>query len=236
MAVSIGDHIWHLGRLNFFPELTSDQKDVVSRTSRHLTFAKGESIYLPGDLAQYVYVVEEGIVRLVRESPTGGFIVLDILNSGDIFGEMALAGLDRQSESAEAMRDCQLWAIPVSLFIDIVERNGAMALQITRLIGFRRRQIENKISTLLCAVPLRLARLILSLADRYPGRTSAGKRTIALRLTHQDLGELIGSNREIVTNTLLKFRQSGLIELNKGTIVLVDEPQISQAAKEQIQA
>ena len=225
------DDIWHLKRLNFFPELTAEQKAALDKVSETVKFGKDETIYFPGQLSNHVYVVREGFVRLSRPTPKGGFLTLDILNPGDIFGEMALAGQDRQSDAAEAMKDCVLWAIPRSALVSLIMENPAMALQITRIIGFRRWQIENKVSSLLCTVPIRLARLVLTMADRYPGKTKSGQRYVALRLTHQDMGELIGSNREIVTATLNKFKQDGVIDTVRNYIVVADERRISDIAQ-----
>jgi CRP/FNR family cyclic AMP-dependent transcriptional regulator len=225
------DDIWHLKRLNFFPELTEEQKAALDKVSETIRFKKDDTIYFPGQLSNHVYVVREGLVRLSRQTPKGGFLTLDILNPGDIFGEMALAGQDRQSDAAEAMKDCVLWAIPRAALVSLVMDNPMMALQITRIIGFRRWQIENKVSSLLCTVPIRLARLILSLADRYPGETKTGKRYVTLRLTHKDMGELIGSNREIVTATLNKFKQDGIIDTVRNYIILDDERRISDTAQ-----
>lgn len=225
------DDIWHLKRLNFFPELTPEQQSALETTSATVCFKKDETIYFPGQVTTQIYVVREGLVRLTRQTPKGAFLTLDILNPGDIFGEMALAGQDRQSDAAEAMRDCKIWAIPKDSLVSIVMANPAMALQITKIIGFRRWQVENKVSTLLCTVPVRLARFLLSFAERYPGTAKSGKRIVNLRLTHKDIGELIGSNREIVTATLNRFKQDGIIAADRGLVVIVDERRLSDQAQ-----
>lgn len=225
------DDIWHLKRLNFFPELTAEQNRALETTSETVRFKKGETIYFPGQLTTHVYVVREGLVRLTRQTPKGAFLTLDILNPGDIFGEMALAGQDRQSDAAEAMRECVLWAIPREALAAVVTSNPAMALQIVKIIGFHRWQIENKVSTLLCTVPVRLARLIISLAQRYPATSRSGKRVVGLRLTHHDLGELIGSNREIVTATLNRFKQDGVIGAERGLVSIEDERKLGEIAQ-----
>ena len=226
------DDIWHLQRLNFFPELTPEQKAFVESAAQTLKYKKNDPIYFPGQLANYVYVVQAGHVRLARQTPKGSFLTLDILNPGDIFGEMALAGQDRQSDTAEALRDCAIWAIPRDALIAVVTTNPGMMLQITKIIGFRRWQIENTVSSLLCTVPVRLARLILTLADRYPAKVPAPeRRAVNIRLTHQDLGELIGANREIVTATLNRFKQTGLIDIARNQIILQNERALSDTAQ-----
>ena len=220
------DDIWLLKRLNFFPDATGEQMQALVQTIHPKAFQKGEMIYFPGELANHVYLVREGMIRLAKITPEGRSLTLEMFNPGDIFGEMALAGQDRRSETAEAMRDCAIWAVPRTTLQAIVEQNPKMALQITKIIGFRRLQIENKVSNLLSTVPVRLARLILTLAERYPGPLDLGRRTIKIRLTHQDMGDLIAANREIVTATLNRFKKDDVIGINGTTIVLTNEREL----------
>jgi len=220
------DDIWLLKRLNFFPDATGEEMQALVQTIHPRTFQKGEMIYFPGELANHVYLVREGMIRLARITPEGRTFILEMFSPGDIFGEMALAGQDRRSETAEAMRDCSLWGVPRATLQAIVEKNPKMALQITKIIGFRRLQIENRVSNLLSTVPVRLARLILTLAERYPGPLDQAKRTIKIRLTHQDMGDLIASNREIVTATLNRFKKDSIIGFNGNTIILQNEREL----------
>jgi CRP/FNR family cyclic AMP-dependent transcriptional regulator len=220
------DDIWLLKRLNFFPDATTEEMQALVQTIRPRSFQKGELIYFPGELANHVYLVREGMIRLSRVTPEGRSFTLEMFNSGDIFGEMALAGQDRRNENAEAMRDCSVWGVPRTTLLAIVEQNPKMATLITKIIGFRRLQIENRLSNLLSTVPVRLARLLLTLADRYPGPLDQSRRTVKIRLTHQDMGDLIASNREIVTATLNRFKKDDVIRFNGSTIVLHNEREL----------
>ncbi len=227
---SIANDIWHLKRLAFFPELSVEQIDAMAKSSRIRKFAKGDMVYFPGELANHVYLIREGFIRLSRVTPEGRSLTLDILQAPDIFGEMAVAGQERRSEVAEAMQPCVLWAIALPTLVQLVESDPRIALQITKIIGFRRTQIENKVSTLLSTVPVRLARLVLTLADRYPASTKLGRRAVKLRLTHREIGDLIASNREIVTATLNKMKKDKLIDFLQNRIVLTDEIRLREMA------
>jgi CRP/FNR family transcriptional regulator, cyclic AMP receptor protein len=220
------DDIWLLRRLNFFPDATTTEMQALVQTIKPRAFQKGEMIYFPGELANFVYLVREGMIRLAKITPEGRSFTLEMFNPGDIFGEMALAGQDKRNETAEAMRDCSVWAVPRTTLQGIVEQNPKMALQITKIIGFRRLQIENKLSNLLSTVPVRLARLLLTLAERYSGPLDKGRRTIKIRLTHQDMGDLIAANREIVTATLNRFKKDEVIGFLGSTIVLLNEREL----------
>ena len=225
------DDIWHMKRLNFFPAISEQDMEALLRDNPLQKFKKGDPIYMTGQPANYLYLVKEGYVRISRLTPEGRSLILDILNPGDVFGELALAGIDRRSESADAMQDCTICPVPVLVMAGLLEQNSAMALQLFKIIGFRRQMIEMKIESLIfCTVPVRIARMVLMLAQRYPGRTQKGFRYVKLRITHREIGELIGANREIVTASLNKLKHEGLLTLVRKYIVIQDEGGVSALA------
>lgn len=216
--------------MNFFPSVTEDQLKQLIPGVRIQHYKKAETIYVEGENAECIFLVRDGHVRLIRIVPDGRALTLDIFNPGDIFGELVLAGQDQRTEFAQALHDCTLWSLPKAGLKAIIEQNPQMAMQITKIIGFRRLLIENKIGNLLATVPVRLARLLLLFADRYPGQNGGGQRYINLRLTHNEIGDLIAANREIVTSTLNRFRRDGLIDLTRNLLVLINEPAIAELA------
>jgi len=231
------DDIWHMKRLNFFPAISDADMEALLRDNPLQTFKKGQPIYIAGQSANAMYLLKEGHVRMTRLAPEGRSLILDILNPGDVFGEQALAGIDQRSETADAMPDCVICPVPIPVMEGLLKQNPDMALQLTKIIGFRRHQIEMKIESLIfCTVPVRLARTLLMLANRYPGQTQKGFRYVKLRITHRELGELIGANREIVTATLNKFERDGLISFVRRWTVLHDEDRINILAGNEIVA
>lgn len=229
--IGMMDGLWYVECFNFFPAMSKEEMETLLKTTEVRSIRKGDAIYFPGDPADYAYLIKEGHVRISRISPEGKLLTLDILEPGNIFGEMVVAGQQRRSEIAEAMEDCALCVVPRSVLMSLVEANAKMALHITKIIGLRREKIESRIENLLfCPVSVRLARLFLGLADHYPGRTTEGYRMIDLRLTHQEIGSLIGTNREIVTVTLNRLKQQGLLVSLQHKIILMDEAQLTQLA------
>jgi CRP/FNR family transcriptional regulator len=85
---------------------------------------------------------------------------------------------------------------------------------------------------LFLTVEQRLARLILRLADEFPGTATSGKRFVNIRLTHQELADLIGSNREAVSATLARLRRARCVNAVRGFLVLGNEDALRRAAFE----
>jgi CRP/FNR family transcriptional regulator len=181
------------------------------------TFWRGMAVYSLEDPATYVYVVLKGRVKIMRSSPEGAQKIISIRYRGDIFGELALAGNEveaRRSDEAVALDTTRVAVIRIADFWSAARRDPSlMQSAIQRLaarLGAAHRQIE---SLVFDNNHHRLARALLDLSDEA---ARAGEPTV--RLTHEELAELIGSTREVVTGMMIEFRQRGLIDYKRGDI------------------
>ena len=197
-------------------------------------YDKKDLIYLPGDVSDQVYLLKEGRVKISKLSEDGREITLVILEPGEIFGESALID-DKETRStvAEALENAYLCVISRRDFEEFINNKPELALSITKLMGFRRRQIENMLEDLVFrGVHERLALLLLRLSERH-GKEVDGKNLIDISLTHYDYANLIGSTRETTTACLNDFKREGLIEFQKRKVVIIDEKGLrSRAALE----
>ena len=187
-------------------------------------YDKKDLIYLPGDVSDQVYLLKEGRVKISKLSEDGREITLVILEPGEIFGESALIN-DKETRStvAEALENAYLCIISRKDFEEFINDKPELALSVTKLIGFRRRQIENMLEDLVFrGVHERLGILLLRLAERH-GKEVDGKKLIDISLTHYDYANLIGSTRETTTACLNDFKREGLIEFQKRKVVIINE-------------
>ena len=187
-------------------------------------YDKKDLIYLPGDVSDQVYLLKEGRVKISKLSEDGREITLVILEPGEIFGESALID-DKETRStvAEALENAYLCVISRRDFEEFINNKPELALSVTKLIGFRRRQIENMLEDLVFrGVHERLGILLLRLAERH-GKEVDGKKLIDISLTHYDYANLIGSTRETTTACLNDFKREGLIEFQKRKVVIINE-------------
>ncbi len=194
-------------------------------------YDKKDLIYLPGDVSDQVYLLKEGRVKISKLSEDGREITLVILEPGEIFGESALIG-DKETRStvAEALENAYLCVISRRDFEEFINNKPELALSVTKLIGFRRRQIENMLEDLVFrGVHERLALLLLRLAERH-GKEVDGKNLIDISLTHYDYANLIGSTRETTTACLNDFKREGLIEFQKRKVVIINEKGLKNRA------
>jgi CRP-like cAMP-binding protein len=216
--------IWILKRCPLFERLSPAEAERLEARSSMRTFARREIIYFPSDPGRTVLLLARGRVKIKSVTPEGHESILSLIEEGELFGELAIiddAAPGSRGEFAEALEPCEVLAIPRDEIVWLMQRRPDVALGITKLLGFRLRRIENRLRNILFRSNReRIVALLLELADTYGQRGGDGW-DIGLRLSHQDLANLVGSTRETVTLTLGQLQREGLIEVRRQKIRLI---------------
>ncbi len=181
------------------------------------TFWRGMTVYSLEEMASHVYVVLKGRVKILRTSPDGQQKILSIRYRGELFGELALAGgavETRRSDEAVALDTTRVAMIRVSDFWNAARRDPALMQNAMQYVAKQLAEAHRQIESLVFENNHR--RLACALVDLANEATSAGEASV--RLTHEEVAELIGSTREVVTGMMIEFRQHGLIEYKRGDI------------------
>ncbi len=181
------------------------------------TFWRRMSVYSLEDPAANVYVVLKGRVKIMRSSPEGQQKVISIRYRGDIFGELALAGGEvesRRSDEAVALDTARVAVIRAVDFWQAAHRDPSLMRSALQHVTARLAEAHGQIESLVFDNNhRRLARALLDLSNEA---SRAGESSV--RLTHEELAELIGSTREVVTGMMIEFRQQGLIDYKRSDI------------------
>jgi CRP/FNR family transcriptional regulator, cyclic AMP receptor protein len=181
------------------------------------TFWRGMAVYALDDPAADVYVVLKGRVKIIRSSPEGARKIVSICYSGEIFGELALAGDEvetRRSDEAVALDTTRVAVIRTVDFWGAARRDPSLTRDAMSHLSRRLTEAHSQIESLVFDNNHhRLARALLRLSKEA---ARAGESSV--RLTHEELAELIGSTREVVTGMMIDFRQQGLIDYKRGDI------------------
>jgi CRP/FNR family transcriptional regulator len=193
---------------------------------------KGEVFYTPMDLAETLFILKEGRIRLYRMTPEGREFTLNVLESGTVFGEMALTAQRLRNTYAEAMESSKLSTMCRADVERLIMDKPKVGLQLVHLLSERISTYEVRLEDLgLKEVPARLASLILLLIDSQGVRTSDGYK-IPTRYTHQQLGTMIGANREAVTRAFATLRDLGAVELRRRYIHVESIETLERASKD----
>ena len=204
-----------LSLVDVFEPLSAEEIEEIQWQNLNTVVAPGEVFYTPMDLCETLFVLQSGRVRIYRALPEGRELTLAIIDSGTVFGEMALTGQRLRASYAQAMEESEISTMCRADVERMVMDKPAVGLQLIHLLSERLAVYEARMEGLgLKEVPARLAGLILELVEGQGIRTGDGYR-IPTRYTHQQLGTMIGANREAVTRAFARLRDAGVVEVRR---------------------
>jgi len=187
-----------------------------------LEVQRQEVVYLPGDPGESVFFIDHGRIKCSKISRDGKELTLIYHSAGELFGEQCLFDGGPREEMAEAVAKTLLMVMPRSCLLAMLGKNAALAVNFANLLSHRRRHMETRLEHLVFRdVDAKLAALLLELGQEYGVETAKGIQ-IGLKITHQEMANLIGSTRETISLTLAQFKRKNLIELSGRNVFLLD--------------
>ena len=202
-------------------------------------YRKGQIVFAQGDVADTIYYLQKGKIKVVVLSEQGKEAVIGLLEAGQFFGEGCMNGHQIRIATTTAMEACLITAITKSAMLETIEKEPKFsALFMQHLLTRTSRVEEDLIDQLFNSSEKRLARLLLLLANfGKEGRLAP----INSCINQGTLAEMIGTTRSRVSFFMNKFRKLGLISYN-GKIevhqsllnaVLYEKPQLNRSETEQ---
>jgi CRP/FNR family transcriptional regulator len=177
-------------------------------------------IFAPGDPDGQLYFLLEGTVRLYKIYGEYKEATVAMLKDRGVFGEVSLGEGSRQRCFAETVTGARVAVVRKRVLVEAIKSHPTFATKLLFSFSDRLRQSDEAIESLLSReVSARLARLLLNLGERF-GETNGSDTVLNLRLTHQDLANMIVSTREAVSKVMSEFQRAGLIEVRNRRICL----------------
>ncbi|MBI4749721.1 MAG: Crp/Fnr family transcriptional regulator [Acidobacteria bacterium] len=193
---------------------------------RSIKVKKNDHIYTCGDSDEMVYFIVSGQVKLLMVSPEGKECLLAIHTTGDIFGELSLSGAGTRLETATAMGTTILKQIPSSRFIDRLYQDSLVEGFI-RYLAARIADQQQVIANLVTVdSEQRLGKTLLQLARTF-GKKDPRSIRIELKISHEELSEMVGTTRPRVSVFMQRFKNMGLIELNADHFLIIKEEKLT---------
>jgi len=185
-------------------------------------FTDGEVIFLKGDDGDGLYCVLSGQVRISSANPAGRELILIVMETGDVFGEIALLdGLPRTAD-ATAIRDCELAYLPRQAFLTLLAQEPKLTPHLLTLLCERiRRTSEQMEDSTLLPVPNQLAKRLLILANTR-GKATQDGTLIHLPRLQSALADMLGVSRVCINTHLQQWRRQGWISLGRGQLLILD--------------
>jgi CRP/FNR family cyclic AMP-dependent transcriptional regulator len=193
---------------------------------RAVKIARHANVYTCGDRDEMVYFIESGEIKLLMLSPEGKECLLAIHSAGDIFGELCLSGLGARVETATAMEETVLKKIPRSQFLARLSCDSLLE-GFVRYLAVRIADQQQVIADLVTVdSEQRLGKMLLQLA-RTLGKKDQQSTRIELKISHDELSEMVGTTRPRISLFMQRFRNLGLIETNREHSLVVKENKLT---------
>jgi CRP/FNR family transcriptional regulator, cyclic AMP receptor protein len=203
-------------------KLSPSEIDALLTYSRVERYPAGEEIFAKGSPGNSLMVVLRGRVRISSISLAGKEIVLNIIDAGEIVGEIATLDGGERSGDAVAIDDCELLVLNRRDFMPFLENRADICLMLIRILCQRLRHTSEQVEDVLFRhLEARIAKALLQYAVR-------DGRLLVLHMSQSELANIVGSSRESVNKQLQAWHRAGFIDLAKGSIVIRDAAAIER--------
>lgn len=207
----------YLSNIEIFQDLSTGELEEMDRQITMSSCEPGKIFYMPEDTGEVLFLLKKGRVQLYRISPNGKKLVVSTLGPGTIFGEMSLVGQGMHNTFAESVDECLLCVMSRADVERLMQDKPMVAFRFVEALGDRVTRLESQLEEIAFkSIPSRLASLLLQIAEEQ------GIKNRVTGYTHQDLGEMLGTYRETITQTLNDFKAERLVEISRKQVVLLD--------------
>jgi CRP/FNR family cyclic AMP-dependent transcriptional regulator len=221
-----GNKLEILRKHPIFSDLEPDAFDQLCRYAKLSNFKRGATICSKGDVGNSLYAVISGTVKISTSSAEGRSAILNLIGTGEVFGEIALLDGGERTTDAIANSDCELFVIDRREFIPFVRSQPALAMKFIELLCARLRWTSEHVEQIILQdLPGRLASALIRLTERHqpsPGRT--------ITVTQQEISEMVGMSRESINKQLRAWEARNWVRLEHGAIVVLNVEQLQALA------
>ncbi len=221
---------WFLRNHKLFSTLSGEDIKGLCIISKYKTARKQEIIYFADEPDSKIFLLKSGKIRIMEADAAGNEIVKEILQSGDIFGEITLSsqpGLN--GEFAQVLSDkVVICSFKKDDFEKLLEKKPFLALQYTKFVGFKLKRLKNRYANLVFKdVRSRLVHFLADWMENEGEQLSDGSISMNNYLTHQEIANLICTTRQTATQLLNEMEKAEQIKYNRKSIVIL-KPQAFQ--------
>jgi len=198
-------------------------RELMSDLGTKRAYAPGEVIHLEDVPPNSVYLILEGKVKHVFCDYTGVEKTILILKKGEIFGEVTYFQNDRNMVITRAAERCEVAEIDARTFSELLGKHPELYPALVRLLTKKLRIVMHQVQDLAFRpVQVRVVKLLLRLAEQHGVWNNANAVLVELKVTHQELANMVGAYRSTVTRVINRLRASGLIELREKKVYIPD--------------
>ncbi|TXH26879.1 MAG: Crp/Fnr family transcriptional regulator, partial [Cyclobacteriaceae bacterium] len=191
--------LWYFESVDLYQILCPHKVKTMAEKHTYNTYKKDQYIYFPSEQATHIYMIVNGRVKIGHYQETGTEVITSILTTGEIFGELALAGEDVRKDFAQAMESTTICPLSLEELKALMKDNKELSFKLLKLIGLRLMKLERKLELLVFKDARTRVVEFLKDTAAWKGKKVGFETMIPTRLTHKDIAALTGTSRQTVT-------------------------------------
>jgi len=224
----VESNISYLRKIPVFSHLTDEELKMVDEITKVRKYRKNMLIFVEGEHGDELYFVKKGRVKISKLLEDGSEKILHILKERDIFAEVLLFGGGEYPATAEVIEDAEIGIIENKPLEELLKKNGEMTLKILKVMAERLRRAQYHIRDLALRDACgRLSSVLLDLVEEHGEETPDGVK-ISVKLSQQQLANMVGTSRETAARILGMWRKEGIIKVNNQIIEIVDMERLKE--------
>jgi CRP/FNR family transcriptional regulator len=213
-----------LQELDLFQGLEGEQFASLCQCTTKKGLRRGGFLFRQGETTSTVYLIKSGKLKLIQTSEDGREAILDICGPGEVLGELSLYREQAQPSSAVAVEESCVCCFSKQQFEALIRQDPSFALRIIGYLGQKRYENMQKLKEdTRQTVKERLLHLFYRFASEY-GKTKGHEMIVNLKITQQELADMIGSSRVAVAKALKELKTANIIGRENRYYVLKEDP------------
>lgn len=210
--------------LDLFQGLKPEQFAHLCQSANRRKLQRGDYLFCQGDITNTIYLIKSGKLKLVQTDRNGHETILEVVGPGEVLGELSLYQEQPEHSSAVAMEEACICCFSKLQFEAAIKQNPTLALRIIDYLGQKRYEaMLNTGRDSGLPVKERLLRLIYNLAEEY-GRETDTATLIDLKITQQELADMIGASRVMVSQAIRELEAANVIARKARYFILKSDP------------
>lgn len=215
--------IWFFDNIDVFQILCPHKFKEYKKDHAFNYFKKGDYIYFENDIANKVFLVNSGKIKVGYLTEDGDEIITAILSKGQIFGEKAILGEEKRNEFAQALdNEVSTCVVSLDMMHELLRRNSEFSISIYKFIGYRFKKLERRLQIMLFKdAKTRLLEFLKELSDDYGFKNAVtGDTVIKHPFTQKEIASLIGLSRPTLNVLINELQNEKVLTFERKQIIL----------------
>ncbi len=201
-----------------FSSLNDEELGELSNLASERHFMSNEFIFWDGDTPDWLYIIAEGRVKVIKHSSSGKEFIIAFFNSGEMFGEVAVFENKPYPASSQAITETRVIAIKREDFLTFLINRPQVALKIITILGGRLRNAQSRLRDFAGErVEQRLASVLYMLSS---------KLGLILPFTRQEIADMTGTATETTIRIMSQLKDRGIIRSSRGKVTIIDKEKL----------